>query len=155
MRTLQCHKKEQKNLPSQLIPHSSILSLLCISLHDTEWSTASAKQFQMSLSASNGTTLCHYNCGERHVVCLSRCNLTCHRTVLIYIYAVSQTQLKHEQGLFPLWSAIKKDILSGFCSGITEGLSCKSSRRRILEASPMFHGSSNLPVACRKDRHSC
>lgn len=108
-RTLWCHQKEQRIYHLSL-HHTLPFQVFCASVSMTrKWFKASAKQFQMSFSASNRTTLCHCKRGQRDVVYLSRCNLTCHKTVLIYIYAVSQTQLKHDQGLFPLWGAIKKE----------------------------------------------
>lgn len=108
-RTLWCHQKEQRIYHLSL-HHTFPFQVFCASVSMTrKWFKASAKQFQTSFSASNRTTLCHCKWGQRDVVYLSRCNLTCHRTVLIYIYAVSQTQLKHDQGLFPLWGAIKKE----------------------------------------------
>lgn len=153
-RILQCHQKEQRNYHLSLL-HCSPFQVFCASTSTRQKSfTASAQQFQVSFSASNGTTLCHCKWGQRNVVCPSRRKLTCHRTVLIYIDAVSQTQLRHDQGLFPLWGAIKKDILPEFCSVLPAGLNCRSSRTRILHASPVFHGSTNLPVRCGKDRHS-
>lgn len=140
-------KKNPQPLPSQP-NHTLPFQVFHASVSKTQkWSTSSARHFQRSFSASNGNTLWHCKWGQRDVACLSRCNMTCHRTVLIYTDAVSQTQLKHDRDLFCLWGTIEKDILPEVCSATPAGLYCRSSRR-ILEAGPAFHGNSNLHVAC-------
>lgn len=144
-RILQRLQKEQRI--SHLILHTLTFQVFCASIFTTQKGpTVSAKQFQVLCSASNRTTLCHCKWEQRDMVCLSRCNLTCKRAALIYISAVSWTRLISSVKV-PL-----KIIWIFLCYPYRSQL--QIFQEKNFGGESVYHGSSNLPVACRKGKSS-